>query len=344
MTSTPALSVIVPFYNEEANAATMIDEVVSVFSAHRDDWELICVDDGSSDRTRETLFAAADRHGDVMHVICLRRNFGQTAALQAGIDASRGEIIATLDGDLQNDPADIPRMVEELRARDLDLLAGWRKNRKDGFLPRRLPSLLANRVIAFVTGVQISDYGCGTKVFRGEVLRRIRLFGEMHRFIPVWIASVTSPGRIGETPVNHRARKGGHSKYGLSRTFRVLPDLLAVFFFLRFWSRPGHFFGSIGLVFGALGTLIMGWLLIVRFGFGEDIGDRPLLLVGVLCLVFSIQFLTTGVLAELLARTFFESARAAPYTLAPPRIPERKPDHPETVATSANKSTSSQID
>lgn len=327
----PALSVIVPFYDEEDNAAALVDEIVAAVSSQPGGWELICVDDGSADATRDVLRRAADRHGRNVRVIVLRRNFGQTAALQAGIDASHGEIIATLDGDLQNDPADIPRMVQELLSRDLDLLAGWRKNRQDGFLPRRLPSLIANRLIARVTGVRIRDYGCGTKVFRGDVLRRIRLFGEMHRFIPVWIASVTSPSRIGETPVNHRARTGGRSKYGLSRTFRVLPDLLSVFFFLRYRSRPGHFFGSIGLLFGALGSIIMAWLAFVRFGLGENIGDRPLLLVGVLCLVFCIQFLTTGVLAELLARTFFESARATQYTLAPLRPGERDPMASESL-------------
>ena len=328
---TPALSVIVPFYDEEENAAVMVDEVVTAVADQPGGWELICVDDGSADATRDVLHRAAARHGWKVRVISLRRNFGQTAALQAGIDASRGEIIATLDGDLQNDPGDLPRMVEELRARDLDLLAGWRRNRQDGLLPRRLPSRIANWLIVRVTGVRISDYGCGTKVFRGDVLRRIRLFGEMHRFIPVWIASVTSPTRIGETPVNHRARTSGRSKYGLSRTFRVLPDLLAVFFFLRYRSRPGHFFGTIGLLFGALGSIIMAWLLFVRFGLGENIGDRPLLLVGVLCLVFCIQFLTTGVLAELLARTFFESARVTQYTLAPLRPGEPDPMASESL-------------
>jgi glycosyltransferase involved in cell wall biosynthesis len=324
----PFLSVVVPFYNEADNAESMVGEVVAALRRYRGDWELLCVDDGSEDGTAQRLERAAGPWGDQVRVLRLRRNFGQTAALQAGIDASRGELIATLDGDRQNDPADLPRMVEELLERDLDLLAGWRRNRQDGYFLRLLPSKIANLLIRRVTGVRIRDYGCGTRVFRGDVLRRIRLFGEMHRFIPVWIAGVTSPSRIGETPVNHRPRTRGRSKYGLSRAFRVVPDLLAVFFFLRYRARPGHFFGLIGIAFGLVGSAIMAWLLITKFGFGQDIGDRPLLLLGVLALVFSIQFLTTGVLAELLARTYFESPRAPSYVLVPgddrPEGPERQ--------------------
>jgi glycosyltransferase involved in cell wall biosynthesis len=340
-TPTPFLSIVVPFFNEAENAQQMVAEVVQVFAASPYPWELLCVDDGSEDGTVPALETAARRAGTQVRVLCLRRNFGQTAALQAGIDASHGELIATLDGDLQNDPADLPHMVDELLRRDLDLLAGWRRNRQDGFFLRLIPSRIANFLIRRVTGLRIRDYGCGTKVFRGEVLRRIRLFGEMHRFIPVWIASVTAPSRIGETPVNHRPRLGGRSKYGLSRTFRVMPDLLAVFFFLRYRARPGHFFGSIGLTFGLIGTASMGWLLLAKFGFGQDIGDRPMLVFAVLALVFSIQFLTTGVLAELLARTYFDSPRTHSYVLiSPPRadtsgpgtgaVHEDRPDRPDS--------------
>jgi hypothetical protein len=180
---------------------------------------------------------------------------------------------------------------------------------------RRLPSRIANRLIARVSGVALNDYGCSLKVYRAEVIKKIRLFGEMHRFIPVWVATVTSPARIGETVVAHHPRAAGRSKYGISRTFRVTLDLLAVFFFLRYRARPGHFFGSIGLILGALGTVIMAYLSVVKFGFGESIGDRPLFTVGVLCLIASAQFLTTGVLAELLARTFYESSGRPAYAL-----------------------------
>jgi glycosyltransferase involved in cell wall biosynthesis len=234
--------------------------------------------------------------------------------MQTGIEAARGEIIATLDGDLQNDPADIPRMVEELLERDLDLLAGWRKRRQDNLL-RKIPSRIANRLIAKVTNVRISDYGCSLKVYRSEVIKDVLLYGEMHRFIPVWVANVTAPSRIGETVVHHRARQFGASKYGLSRTFRVILDLLAAFFFLRYRARPGHFFGSIGLALGGVGGLIMGWLLLVKFAFGEDIGNRPLLFTGILLLVAAVQFLTTGVLAEMLSRTLFASSDKPAYSL-----------------------------
>lgn len=293
-------------YQEADNVAPMLSRVHEGMREYPGPWELICVDDGSRDGTGERLREQAQRYGHHVRVIELRRNFGQTAAMQAGFDAARGELIASLDGDLQNDPADIPRMVQELEERDLDLLQGWRFERQDA-LARKIPSRIANRLIAKVTGVALHDYGCSLKVYRAAVIKRVRLFGEMHRFIPVWVAGVTDPGRIGETVVNHEARQFGTSKYGISRTFRVLLDLLAVFFFLRYGARPGHFFGSIGMVFGLVGGLIMSYLLVVKFAMGEHIGQRPLLFAGILFLVVSIQFLTTGVLAELLARTFFES-------------------------------------
>lgn len=303
----PSLSVVIPMYEEADNVTPMLARVHEGLADYGGPWELICVDDGSRDGTGERLREVVADYGPHVRIIRLRRNFGQTAAMQAGLDAARGELIATLDGDLQNDPADIPRLVEELMSRDLDLLQGWRRERQDGLLLRKVPSRIANRLIAKVTGVMLHDYGCSLKVYRADVIKRVRLFGEMHRFIPVWAAGVTDPQRIGETVVAHEARRFGRSKYGLSRTFRVLLDLLAAFFFLRYRARPGHFFGSIGMVFGLVGTVIMGHLLVVKFGLGEDIGDRPLLFVGILFLVAAIQFLTTGVLAELLSRTFFES-------------------------------------
>jgi glycosyltransferase involved in cell wall biosynthesis len=301
----------------------MLSRVHEGLSEYPGPWELICVDDGSRDGTGERLREQAAEYGNHVRVVELRRNFGQTAAMQAGFDAARGALIATLDGDLQNDPADIPRMVRELEERDLDLLQGWRQKRQDGLLLRKVPSRIANRLIAKVTGVELHDYGCSLKVYRAEVIKRVRLFGEMHRFIPVWVAGVTDPRRIGETVVHHEARQFGRSKYGISRTFRVLLDLLAAFFFLRYRARPGHFFGSIGLIFGLVGTLIMSHLLVVKFGMGEDIGDRPLLFAGILFLVASVQFLTTGVLAELLARTFFESTDRPNFSIARQSDPDR---------------------
>ncbi|HEX5515433.1 MAG TPA: glycosyltransferase family 2 protein [Gammaproteobacteria bacterium] len=311
-----SLSVVIPMYQEAGNVDRLLARVHEGLRDYPGPWELICVDDGSTDGTGRLLQTAAARFGSHVRIIGMRRNFGQTAAMQAGIDAARGELVATLDGDLQNDPADIPRMVKELEQRDLDLLQGWRRQRQDGLLLRRLPSRLANALIARVTGVRLHDYGCSLKIYRREVIAQVRLFGEMHRFIPVWVASVTAPSRIGETEVRHQARQAGVSKYGISRTFRVVLDLLAVFFFLKYRARPGHFFGSIGLLFGCVGGLLLAYLAVLKFGFHQDIGDRPLFLIAILMVVASVQFLTTGVLAEMLSRTFFVSSGAPAHSVA----------------------------
>ncbi|MGB5831374.1 MAG: glycosyltransferase family 2 protein [Thiohalocapsa sp.] len=302
-----SLSIVIPMYQEVDNVEALMAQVHAGLTGYRHVWELILVDDGSSDGTGARLVREADRYGPHVRVIRFRRNFGQTAAMQAGFDAARGALIATLDGDLQNDSADIPGMVDELFERDLDLLQGWRRDRKDDLMMRKIPSRIANRLIGRVTGVKLHDYGCSLKVYRAEVIKEVRLFGEMHRFIPIWVAGVTSPERMGETIVTHRARQFGASKYGISRTFRVLLDLLAAFYFLRFGARPGHFFGSVGLVVGLFGALMMSWLMVVKFVIGDDIGQRPLLFVAVLCLLAGVQFLTTGVLAEVMSRTLFAS-------------------------------------
>ena len=311
----PSLSIVIPMYREQDNIAPMLRRVHEGLAGYDGPWELIVVDDGSPDDTGPRLLTEAAMYGPHVRVIRFARNNGQTMAMQAGIDAARGEIIATLDGDLQNDPADIPRMVAEMNQRGLDLLAGYRANRQDAWMSRKLPSKLANRLIARVTGVRIRDYGCSLKVYRASVIKQVRLYGEMHRFIPVWAAMVTSPTRIGETAVGHSARQFGESKYGISRTFRVVLDLLTVFFFLRFRARPGHFFGSIGLALGFVGSAAMTWLGFVKFVLGEPIGNRPLFLVAVLLLVFSIQFLTTGVLAEMMSRIFYQR-QEGPLTIA----------------------------
>lgn len=311
----PSLSVVIPMYNEAENVVPMLEGVHAGLAGYAGAWELICVDDGSHDGTPRLLREKAAEYGDHVRVFQFRRNFGQTAAMQSGIDAARGEVIATLDGDLQNDPADIPRMVDELLEKDLDLLAGWRKWRQDESV-RKFFSRVANRLIAKVTGVRLNDYGCSLKVYRGEVIKEVILYGEMHRFIPVWVANVTDPSRIGETVVTHHARRFGTSKYGLSRTFRVVLDLLSAFFFLRYRARPGHFFGSIGLFLGMLGGIAMLYLGVIKFIFGEDIGSRPLLFIGVLLLVTSAQFLTTGVLGEMLSRTFFAASQRKPHPMA----------------------------
>ncbi|HKY58669.1 MAG TPA: glycosyltransferase family 2 protein [Aeromicrobium sp.] len=302
----PSLSVVIPMYREQDNVRPMLEGVHAGLAEYPGPWELIVVDDGSTDETGPRLVEAAKEYGPHVRVLRFARNHGQTAAMQAGIDAARGVVIATLDGDLQNDPADIPRLVTEMLDRDLDLLAGKRANRQDAWLSRKLPSKIANRIIGRVTGVRITDYGCSLKVYRASVIKQVRLYGEMHRFIPVWAAMVTSPHRIAESPVSHSARQFGSSKYGISRTFRVILDLLTVSFFLRFQARPGHFFGSLGLILGAIGGAVMSYLAVVKFAFGQDIGDRPLFLISILLLVFSMQFITTGIISEMLTRIFYQ--------------------------------------
>ncbi len=307
------VSVVVPMYNEVENAAPMVDAVQAALAGYPHPWELIVVDDGSSDGTGRALAAHAKTVGPHVRVLQLARNFKQTAAMQAGIDAARGDVIVTMDGDLQNDPRDIPRMIARLLREDLDLVAGWRQKRQDGFFLRRLPSMIANRLIRKVSGLAFQDLGCSLKVFRGEVLRQVRLYGEMHRFIPAWLATVTSPARMAEEPVNHYARQAGVSKYGISRTFRVVVDLLAVHFFLRFGSRPGHFFGGIGLAIFSVGLLMLGYLGVLKL-MGESIGTRPLLSLSFFLVMGGLQFLTTGVLAELLMRVYFAGDdHARPY-------------------------------
>lgn len=311
--SAPRLSVVIPMYKEQDNVAPMLAGVHEGLATYPGEWELIVVDDGSSDDTGPRLVSAAAAYGPHVRVLRFARNHGQTAAMQAGIDAARGEVIATLDGDLQNSPADIPMMVQEMLSRDLDLLAGKRAQRQDAMISRKLPSRIANRLIAKVTGVNLTDYGCSLKVYRAQVIKKVRLYGEMHRFIPVWAAMVTAPHRIAEMPVQHFARQFGASKYGISRTFRVILDLLTVFFFLRFRARPGHFFGSIGLALGFVGSGLMTWLGFVKFALGQDIGNRPMFLTAILLLVFSMQFITTGVIAEMLARIFYQNEPRVAY-------------------------------
>jgi glycosyltransferase involved in cell wall biosynthesis len=309
------LSVVVPVYDEVENAGPLLDAVQAALDGYPSPWELVVVDDGSRDGTAAALDRHAARIGAHVRVIPLRRNSGQATALQAGIDAARGDVIVTMDGDLQNDPRDIPRLVALLLGDDLDLVAGWRQDRRDALLLRRVPSVLANRLVRRMTGLAFKDLGCTLKAFRAPVLHEVRLYGEMHRFIPAWLATVTSAERMAELPVRHHARARGRSKYGLSRTFRVLVDLLAVFFFLRFRARPGHFFGGIGLAVLGLGVAILTYLLALKLG-GADIGQRPLLSLGFFCVLGGLQFLTTGVLAELLIRTMPDGAHVRTYHLA----------------------------
>lgn len=295
------LSVVVPFYNEEAIAFKACQELITALQKAAIDWELILVDDGSTDQTLIEL-SKAIRGVPQARILQLSKNFKQTAAIQAGVDASKGEFIATLDGDMQNDPKDIDRMLSILREQDLDLVAGWREQRMDPFLTRKLPSRLANWFISITTGLRSADLGCGIKVYRTSVLRQIRLIGEMHRLVPIWLATVTSPERLRYVVVNHRPRTAGYSKYGISRTYRVLIDLLTVIFFLRFAGRPAHFFGALGLPMLVTGSGILLWLGLLKIFLAESIGTRPLLLLGVLLILSGIHLICTGVLAEFLVR------------------------------------------
>jgi len=296
----PRLSVVIPLYKEEDNVERLVDELHAALELYPGEFELVVVDDGSTDRTRELLLESRSNRGDHIMVISHKRNLGQTQAMQTGLQAARGDVIAFMDGDLQNDPADIPSMVEKLETEHLDLLCGWRKNRQDS-LDRTLPSQIANWLIGRVSGVALHDYGCSLKVGRKEVLEGLDLRGEMHRFIPLWVANLTHPSRIAEIPVNHRARVAGTSKYGISRTPRVILDLLAAWFFLRFRERPGHFFGVAGLITGGLGGVALAYLLVLKL-VGVDIGNRPLLITGVLLALVGLQLITTGLVAEMLTR------------------------------------------
>jgi len=296
----------VPMYDEAENVAPMLASVQRALAAYPHAWELIVVDDGSRDGTCPDLCAEAARLGAHVRVLQHRRNLGQSAAMQTGIDAARGDVVATLDGDLQNDPRDIPRLVGRLLVEDLDLVAGWRVDRRDGLLLRRLPSSLANLLIRGATGLAFHDLGCSLKVFRTSVLRRIRLRGEMHRFIPAWLATVTSPARMAEEPVAHQPRTRGRSKYGLSRTFRVLLDLLTVRFFLRFRSRPAHFFGGRGAALFAAGAGLLSWAVL-----GGAASPPAATTAGMALLVLGGQLVATGLLAELLIRATGREARLA---------------------------------
>lgn len=307
------VSIIVPLYNEEDSIPPLVEAIDKAMVDVSFDWELLLVNDGSSDRTLKVAVEQQNKTGPHVRVLALQRNFGQTAAMQAGIEQSRGDYVVTLDGDLQNDPIDIPRMVERLIERDLDLLVGWRKDRKDKLLMRKIPSRIANRLIGRVTGVKLNDYGCSLKAYRGDVIRKVKLYGEMHRFIPAWVACHVPVDRIEEIEVNHHQRQFGESKYTISRVYRVLLDLLFVVFFMRFRARPSHFFGPIGLGCGSVGGLMMLVLAWDKFIMGEHIGDRPMLMISVLLVMMGIQFVTTGLLAEVMTRTYYEAADRSNY-------------------------------
>ncbi len=303
------LSLVIPIYNEEENIPLLYAEIKEVLDSTNYTYELICVDDGSSDRSVAVL-EQLSKEDDRVVVVELRRNFGQTAAMSAGFDHASGEIIVSMDGDLQNDPHDIPNMIAKMNE-GFDIVTGWRHDRKDPFISRKLPSIIANKLISWITGVRLHDYGCTLKAFRHEVTDNIRLYGEMHRFIPA-IASGMGIS-FTEVKVNHRARRFGTSKYGISRTIRVVLDLLTVKFLLSYATRPLHVFGTVGVVSSGIGFLMALIMTLQRFFAAVPLADRPLLLLAVLLIFMGVQFITMGLLAELVVRTYHESQKKPIY-------------------------------
>jgi len=297
------LSIVIPLLNEEENIPELYREISEVLTGINRDHEIVFVDDGSTDTSLQLLKELQQKDSSVV-VVSFRKNFGQTAAMAAGFDYARGDVIITMDADLQNDPRDIPLLLEKVDE-GFDVVTGWRYDRKDPFINRRLPSMIANKIISKTTGVNLHDYGCTLKAFRKEVIKTIKLYGEMHRFIPA-IASGMGIS-IAEVKVNHRARMFGTSKYGISRTFRVILDLLTVKFLLSYATRPIHVFGIFGLASSGLGGLIAFVMIIQRQFWRIPMGDRPLLLLAILLLFMGVQFITIGLLAELQARTYHES-------------------------------------
>lgn len=303
------ISLVIPIFNEEENIPLLYAEIIEVLNATDYQYEMIFVDDGSSDSSVNVLENLSKEDEKVV-VIALRRNFGQTAAMSAGFDHARGEIIVSMDGDLQNDPHDIPYMVAKINE-GYDVVTGWRHDRKDPFISRKLPSMLANKLISWLTGVGLHDYGCTLKAFRHEVTENIHLYGEMHRFIPA-IASGMGIS-FTEVKVNHRARRFGTSKYGISRTIRVVLDLMTVKFLLSYATRPLHVFGTVGVISAGIGFLMALVMTLQRFFAGVGLSDRPLLLLAVLLIFMGVQFVTMGLLAELIVRTYHESQKKPIY-------------------------------
>ncbi|MFT5195514.1 MAG: glycosyltransferase involved in cell wall biosynthesis [Cellvibrionaceae bacterium] len=327
------LSIVVPVYNEEESLDALHVEITQALADTGIDYEVIYVDDGSKDRSVETIVRLHE-HDERVVLVSFRRNFGQTAGFAAGFNVSSGRVVITLDADGQNDPIDIPVLMAKLDESGADVVNGWRVNRQDGFLLRKLPSKMANWIIARLSGVKLHDRGCSMRAFRSEVVHDLRLYGEMHRFIPEMVNNAGYT--MVEVPVNHRPRVAGVSKYGISRTFRVLLDLVTVLFLRSYADRPMHFLGWIGIFSGGggLGILSILGLRKLYLGFAEgwdafyayQIGSRPLFLLGILLIILGVQFLVTGLVAELVVRTYYESQNKTVYkvkTIIGKEMPKR---------------------
>jgi glycosyltransferase involved in cell wall biosynthesis len=306
------LSVIVPVYNEVENLVPLVDELEGVLASQKRPYEIVVVDDGSTDGTTPLLRKlAAERRN--LKAIFFRRNFGQTAAFDAGFRGASGEIVVTMDGDLQNDPNDVPAMVDKLEE-GFDLVAGWRKSRRDGFVLRKIPSRIANWLIRKVTGTRIHDLGCSLRVYRREITEELHLYGEMHRFISVLADNMGA--RIAEMPVNHRPRRAGSSKYGLRRTVKVVLDLLTVVFLRRYQTKPIYIFGGLGLAMMMLGVGISGFVLWEKLRDGVWVHKNPLFILAVMAFLVGVQLLGTGIIAELIIRTYYESQGKRAYSIS----------------------------
>ena len=325
----PDVSIVVPIYNEVDNLPDLVERIAAAMAGQALSFELLAVDDGSSDGSRARLRElAAGRPW--LRPVFLARNYGQSSALQAGFDRVRGRYVVTLDADLQNEPGDIPLLLQRLESDpDVDMVSGWRKDRQDAELSRKLPSRIANRLISRATGVHLHDYGCALKAYRRPIIDRIRLYGELHRFIPSLAREAGA--RIAEVPVRHHARTRGVSKYGIDRTFRVILDLILVVFFMRYRQRPLHAFGGLGLWLATPGVLILLWLLLDKL-MGHAIGGRPLLLAGVMLVLMGVQLIAAGLIGELLMRIYHE-AGGAPQFHAQEHVHE--PDPPAAPADAA---------
>ncbi len=303
----PYLSVVVSVFNEEDNVQPLVEQISQALDGL--EYELIIVDDGSTDATLQRLRAIPHER---LRVVELRKNYGQSLALMAGIDLAQGAFIATMDGDLQNDPRDLPAMLRKAEEENFDLVTGVRAQRQDDMLLRKIPSQIANWIIRQTSGVRIHDYGCALKVFRQDIAKDLGLYGELHRFIPV-LASLEG-ARIAQMEVRHHPRRYGKSKYGLGRTVKVISDLLLMLFFKRYLQRPMHLFGNIGVILFGIGALInlyLAWLKIL----GQDIWGKPLLLLGLMLVIGGIQFITIGIVVEIQMRTYFESQQKKPYKI-----------------------------
>lgn len=302
------LSLVICVYNEELNIRPLSEQIIAALDGY--DYEAIFVDDGSTDRTREEVIAINNERFVLLE---LKKNYGQSSALQAGIDLAEGEHIVLLDGDLQNDPADIPMMLKMAIDGNWDMVAGVRASRRDGAFLRKIPSKIANYIIRESTGIKMKDLGCTLKVFTNEAAKSITIYGELHRFIPVLLA-LEGNVRITQVDVNHRAREFGKSKYNLSRTTKVVSDLILMLFFKKYLQKPMHLFGGLGIITFGLGVLINIYLLILKF-LGNDIWGKPIMMLGMLLILGGIQFITIGIVAELQMRTYYESQNKKTYTI-----------------------------